>query len=326
MPEGANSEIPNKNTQMTPEAKPDILTPVTRRAFIKGAAAVGTAAVVESTIGKVIPAEAKQEAPTTEPEKAGGEKERTPEQEAYDAKAACENLFINVRKIEGMDLKTVDFASKSASGETDDFQEANNYLSKKQYVEAKASFQEVSNRLLALAAVRILNQIRENKGLVYSWDDIDKAKAWAFNTEGQPLSEIRNYLDTCTPLVDSNIESYFWRGIPVKRGGKVIPIYSQPTYVENINETAFMVGGFSGKDPEIIMGAFLATPPEKPKYPDVSGHSNYVYDWVESSNNNLRGHRLDKGLFDLIKDLLRLPVEERKVVYIRTSEMTPIYR
>jgi len=318
MPEGTSPEIPNKDINMTPESKPDIWnTPITRRTALKVGVAAGAAVI----LGKdPAPTQASQELPVVEPLKS--KEQMSPEEaKARSVRANCIDL---VPQVQAIDSVAANFAYKNASDEINEWEEANKCLETGQYEAAKAIFDEVRLRLLSLGAVHILNQTLEKQQLAYSWDDIQKGMDHVLEIGGTPLSEFRNYLADKTPI-ENKIERYFWRGIPTNKDGKVVPIYSQQTYVENINELASMVGGFSGKDPEVIMGAFLIAPSEKPKYPDVSGHTKYIYDWAEMPGNKLRGHQFDTGPIDWIKKFFRIPIEERKIVYVRASEISPTF-
>lgn len=342
MPEGS-SEIPIKDIKSEPKQ-------IDRRTFLKGAAVIGTAVVVESTIGKIIPAEASSETPnseknnSTETQKPPTQeqvkvsaKERTPEQKANDAKAACENLLVQIRKID----------NKIASMVADtSFSQAVKWLEGGNYAEAQRTFERISNSFLAVAAANLLNEEqKKHPGKSYSWFDIRGGMDKVMDTRDQPLSELRNYFAEKT-LIDTKIVRYFWRGIPKEKTDKQgkpqeIVLYTSPTYSEDLNEIAAMAGSFSiekSANAEAIMGGILATPPEKPNRQDITAHLNRQYDWVVMPEESVKGARIDNSSEEEIPDKRewkeklgdffsgnKNEVKKAKVLYARASEIIPTY-
>lgn len=337
MPEG-NSEIPKKDQIMTPGTETDWLhTPISRRKFNEIAATGAAIVAVESTIGKVVPAEAKQESPTPEPPKIGEEQERTPEEKARAAQINCENFLTQVKKID---------ASVAGGVEGTSLNHANKLFTNKEFAKAQEIFERISDSLLKFATVRVLNEgLKAHPGKSYSWYDIREVMDHVVLTPSNPLSEIRNYLGE-KKLIETKIDHYFWRGIPVKKVDKQgktqeVILYSSLNYSEDLNEISAMAGHFSteeGANAEAIMGGVLIAPPEKPKRQDLTGHLNWQYDRVVVPLESVKGAEVENSTEEEIPDKRSLgekfsdwlsgnknEPQKAKVLYARASEIIPTY-
>lgn len=294
MTEGANSETP-----ITP-AK------ISRRDFLKGVGNAGAALIVGDLIRKTgvdIP-----------------QGQTVTEEMAKRGQGMALALLNQVKNLEPEVAQLVENAYDHTSRIT---------LARDQnYSEALETFERIADSLLKFGAVRTLNRILDNQKITYSWKDIREVIDEVIMTPGQPLSEFSNYFAKRKPIdpKESRIQRYFWRGLP--KEGKVVPVYDQPTYLDNIDAVHYMIGSFSQENPEAIMGAFLATPPEKPSMdektaPEYRKHMNYLYDWVVVPIESLKGCKLNTDFFEWLKNIF--DQERRNVVYIRASEITPTY-
>jgi len=85
-----------------------------------------------------------------------------------------------------------------------------------------------------------------------------------------------------------------------------IAVITDIYYSEDINEIAAMAGSFSteeGANAEAIMGGILATPPEKPNRPDLTGHLNWLYDRVVMPLESVKGAKVEGSSEEEIPDL-----------------------
>lgn len=195
------------------------------------------------------------------------------------------------------------------------------------YKDALANFERIADSLLKWGAVRGLNRILETKNETYSWKDIREVIDQVIMTPGQPLSEFQNYFAKRKSISrqESGIEDYVWRVIP--DSDKPVALYREPTRVDNINEIAFIVGGFSESNPEAIMGARLISKDKPQLGANVDAkyriYQSYLKDWIVAPVESLKGFRLEEGLGDFFGKLFGQ--KPREVVYIRASQMKVTY-
>lgn len=195
------------------------------------------------------------------------------------------------------------------------------------YKEALLTFERIADSLLKWGAVRTLNRILEEQKITYSWDDIDAVVVEVIGTQGQPLSEFQNYFAKRKSMSqeESGIESYIWRVIP--KPDKTVALYKEPTNVDNINEMAFIVGGFTESNPEAIMGAKLISK-DKPQLdartdPKYRTYVDYLKDWVVFPVKYLKGQKIDEGVEGFFGRLFGQ--KPREFVYAHASQMNITY-